>query len=68
MNAVMPGNIATEGLVDLGPEYTTKMEGSIPMGRLGHPNDVAAAVRFFATCPDYITGQILYVDGGSTAV
>jgi NAD(P)-dependent dehydrogenase (short-subunit alcohol dehydrogenase family) len=29
---------------------------------------VAAAVRFFATCPDYITGQVLYVDGGATAV
>ena len=32
------------------------------------PADVAAAVRFFATCPEYITGQILFVDGGATAI
>jgi NAD(P)-dependent dehydrogenase (short-subunit alcohol dehydrogenase family) len=39
----------------------------VPMGRAGSPGDVAAAVRFFATCPPYITGQILYVDGGTSA-
>lgn len=32
----------------------------------GHPDDVAAAVVFFATCPRYITGQVLTVDGGET--
>lgn len=32
----------------------------------GHPDDVAAAVVFFATCPRYITGQVLAVDGGET--
>jgi NAD(P)-dependent dehydrogenase (short-subunit alcohol dehydrogenase family) len=40
----------------------------VPMRRHGQPADVAAAVRFFATCPDYITGQVLYVDGGATAM
>ena len=40
----------------------------IPMGRHGDPTDVAEAVRFFATCPRYITGQILFVDGGATVV
>ena len=45
-----------------------RLAARIPMGRHGRPEDVAAAVRFFATCPDYITGQILYVDGGATAV
>ena len=38
------------------------------MGRHGEPADVAAAVRFFATCPEYITGQVLFVDGGATAI
>ena len=65
MNAVMPGNIATEGLVDLGPEYTAKMEGSIPMGRLGTVGDIANAVLFFASDEAaYITGQTLIIDGG----
>jgi NAD(P)-dependent dehydrogenase (short-subunit alcohol dehydrogenase family) len=36
----------------------------IPMGRSGRPADVAQAVRFFATCSDYVTGQVLFVDGG----
>lgn len=65
MNAVMPGNIATEGLVGLGPEYTAKMEGSIPMGRLGTVDDIASAVLFFASDEaGYITGQTLVIDGG----
>ena len=65
INAVMPGNIATEGLVDLGHEYTAKMESSIPMGRLGTVNDIANAVLFFASDEAaYITEQTLVIDGG----
>jgi NAD(P)-dependent dehydrogenase (short-subunit alcohol dehydrogenase family) len=66
VNAVGPGAVLMpQGL----PRGTRKrLRAKIPMGRLGHPDDVAAAVRFFATCPDYITGQVLYVDGGATAV
>jgi len=65
MNAVMPGNIATEGLVELGPEYTEKMEGSIPMRRLGTVDDIANAVLFFVSDEAaYITGQTLVIDGG----
>jgi len=65
INAVMPGNIATEGLIDLGPEYTAKMESSIPMGRLGTVADIANAVLFFASDEAaYITGQTLVIDGG----
>jgi pteridine reductase len=40
----------------------------IPMRRHGDPGDVAEAVCFFATCPRYITGQILFVDGGASVV
>ncbi|HEU4371384.1 MAG TPA: SDR family oxidoreductase [Methylomirabilota bacterium] len=39
----------------------------IAKNHAGHPGDVVAAVVFFATCPLYITGQILRVDGGETA-
>jgi NAD(P)-dependent dehydrogenase (short-subunit alcohol dehydrogenase family) len=44
-----------------------RLAARIPMGRPGDPADVAEAVRFFATCPAYITGQVLFVDGGATA-
>lgn len=65
MNAILPGNIATEGLVDLGAAYTEKMEGSIPMRRLGTVDDIASAVLFFASDEAaYITGQTLIIDGG----
>ena len=65
INAVMPGNIRTEGLADLGADYIANMEGSIPAGRLGSGADIANAALFF--CSDeagYITGQTLVVDGG----
>jgi 3-oxoacyl-[acyl-carrier protein] reductase len=67
INAVMPGNIATEGLSGLGPDYIAKMQSSIPMKRLGTVEDVSNAVLFFASdeaC--YITGQTLIIDGGQT--
>ena len=65
INAVLPGNIATEGLSDLGPAYVAKMKSSIPMNRLGSIEDVANAVLFFASEEAaYITGQTLVIDGG----
>jgi 3-oxoacyl-[acyl-carrier protein] reductase len=65
MNAVMPGNIMTEGLDGMGQEYIDKMCGSIPMKRLGTVADIAAAALFFASdAAAYITGQTLVVDGG----
>jgi NAD(P)-dependent dehydrogenase (short-subunit alcohol dehydrogenase family) len=44
-----------------------RLRREVPMGREGEPRDVAAAVLFFATSPRYITGQVLFVDGGATA-
>jgi 3-oxoacyl-[acyl-carrier protein] reductase len=65
INAVLPGNIATEGLSGLGPAYIAKMESSIPMRRLGSTEDIANAALFFASKEAaYITGQTLVVDGG----
>ena len=66
VNAVGPGAVLLPE--DFPRESKRRLRAKIPMGRLGHPDDVAAAVRFFATCPTYITGQVLYVDGGATAV
>lgn len=65
VNAVLPGNIATEGLADLGEEYRATMEASIPMKRLGEVEDIGYAALFFATDQAaYVTGQSLVVDGG----
>ena len=65
INAVMPGNIVTEGLAELGPEYRAKMEASIPQRRLGSVEDIGHAALFLATDEaGYITGQTIVVDGG----
>jgi 3-oxoacyl-[acyl-carrier protein] reductase len=65
INAVMPGNIMTEGLDGLGQDYLAKMTASIPLRRLGSVDDIAHAALFFATDEAaYITGQTLVIDGG----
>lgn len=65
INAVMPGNIYTEGLQDLGQDYLDTMAASIPLKRLGDVADIGNAVLFFASDEaGYITGQSIIVDGG----
>ena len=65
INAVMPGNIETEGLDELGPQYREKMESSIPQRKLGTVEDIGHAALFLATDEaGYITGQTIVVDGG----
>jgi 3-oxoacyl-[acyl-carrier protein] reductase len=65
VNAILPGNIATEGLAGLGAEYLRSMAASVPLRRLGSVTDVANAALFFASDEaGYITGQSLIVDGG----
>ena len=67
INAVMPGNIYTEGLKDLGQEYLDTMAASIPLKRLGDVEDIGNAALFFASDEaGYITGQQIVVDGGQT--
>jgi 3-oxoacyl-[acyl-carrier protein] reductase/pteridine reductase len=65
VNCVVPGMIVqgidAQGGID--PAYAHFAEKT-PMRRNGTPEDVAAAVLFFATCPHFITGQLLAVDGG----
>lgn len=65
VNAVLPGNIYTEGLQDLGEDYLNTMKASIPMKRLGAVEDIGNAALFFAQeSSGYVTGQALIVDGG----
>jgi 3-oxoacyl-[acyl-carrier protein] reductase len=65
MNAVLPGNIITEGLVEMGQDYMDQMAAAVPAGRLGGVADIGNAALFFATDEAaYITGQSLVVDGG----
>ena len=67
INAVMPGNIYTEGLQDLGQDYLDTMAASIPLKRLGAVEDIGNAALFFASDEaGYITGQQIVVDGGQT--
>jgi NAD(P)-dependent dehydrogenase (short-subunit alcohol dehydrogenase family) len=60
VNSVAPGVIAFNDV----DARTQAMIDATPMRRAGKPEEIAAAVHFFLTAPDFITGQILAVDGG----
>ena len=64
-NAVAPGFIATDMTKALVEQNSDAITASIPLGRVGAPEDVAKAVSFLVS-PDstYITGEVLRVDGG----
>jgi 3-oxoacyl-[acyl-carrier protein] reductase len=65
VNAVMPGNIITEGLAGLGEDYLKTMAASIPLKRLGTVEDIGHAALYFASKEaGYVTGQTIIVDGG----
>jgi 3-oxoacyl-[acyl-carrier protein] reductase len=65
INAVMPGNVMTEGLDGLGQGYLDEMAASIPLRRLGSVDDIANAALYFASDEaGYVTGQTLVIDGG----
>jgi 3-oxoacyl-[acyl-carrier protein] reductase len=64
-NAVAPGIVETPLFATLKDEVVVSLKKSVPMQRIGQPDDVAQAVRFFAEpASSYITGQLLYVCGG----
>ena len=65
VNAVLPGNVITEGLVDLGEDYINEMTASVPLRRLGTVDEIGYAALFLASDEAaYITGQTIVVDGG----
>ena len=65
VNCVAPGFIETDMTAALGADAINALAGQIPMARLGQVQDVANAVAFLASSDaDYITGQVLAVNGG----
>jgi 3-oxoacyl-[acyl-carrier protein] reductase len=65
VNAIAPGYIATDITAGLPEQATEAILASTPLGRLGTPADVAAAVRFLVSdAAGFITGDVLAVDGG----
>jgi len=75
VNAVSPGSIDTPGLSDLlasaetGQHRLKMISNSVPLGRLGTPDEIAKAVVFLASDDSsYITGTELFVDGGFAQV
>ncbi|EAU55064.1 3-oxoacyl-ACP reductase FabG [Mariprofundus ferrooxydans] len=65
VNAVAPGFIATDMTAGLGDDAHAALTDQIPLGRLGQPADIAAAVVFLAgESAGYITGHVLHVNGG----
>jgi NAD(P)-dependent dehydrogenase (short-subunit alcohol dehydrogenase family) len=67
-NTVSPGSIRTPGVEGMiTPEQRERDEITTPLGRVGNPDDIAKAVLFFASdLADFVTGQMLVVDGGAT--
>lgn len=65
INCVSPGGI----LDNQHPSFISKYEAKVPLGRLGHPSDIAPAVSFLLSDEArYITGQNIIIDGGWTAI
>lgn len=65
VNAVAPGFIATDMTRDLAPASLEAVKAMTPVGRLGDPMEVAAAIVFLALpAASYVTGQVLAVNGG----
>jgi 3-oxoacyl-[acyl-carrier protein] reductase len=64
-NVVAPGPVATDMLASVGDDRQELISRAVPLGRLGEPEEVAAAVAFLAgEQAGYVTGAVLPVDGG----
>ncbi|MBD3647601.1 MAG: SDR family oxidoreductase [Pseudomonadales bacterium] len=68
VNAIAPGAIANRAVTEKDRPFRERQAGGIPLGRVGNVSDIGAVTGFLASgAAAYITGQVLYVDGGLTA-
>jgi NAD(P)-dependent dehydrogenase (short-subunit alcohol dehydrogenase family) len=66
VNAICPGPIETERTRDTFAPNRERIVQSIPLGRIGTPEDIAVVVAFLATAePLFMTGEVIDVNGGS---
>ena len=69
VNAVAPGMIATAMIERLSEQQRSRLRESIPLGRVGSPEDVAAAVAYLASDEaGWVTGTTLHVNGGMAMI
>jgi acetoacetyl-CoA reductase len=64
VNAIAPGFIETEMIAAMPDEVRARILEKIPMGRFGRPEEIAQAVAFLVSNGEYITGQVITIDGG----
>ncbi|HEX5825690.1 MAG TPA: 3-oxoacyl-[acyl-carrier-protein] reductase [Candidatus Limnocylindrales bacterium] len=64
VNAIAPGFIETEMIAAMPEEVRAAILAKIPMGRFGRPEEIAQVVAFLVSSGDYITGQVISIDGG----
>jgi acetoacetyl-CoA reductase len=64
VNAIAPGFIETEMIAAMPEDVRAKILAKIPMGRFGLPEEIAQAAAFLISSGDYITGQVIAIDGG----
>jgi NAD(P)-dependent dehydrogenase (short-subunit alcohol dehydrogenase family) len=64
VNAIAPGFIATQMIAAMPDDVRDRILAKIPMGRFGQPEEIAQLVAFLVTKGEYITGQVIAIDGG----
>jgi 3-oxoacyl-[acyl-carrier protein] reductase len=65
VNCVAPGFIATAMTAGLTEEQNQRIAGNVPAGRLGRPDEIAAAIVYLASAEAaYVTGATIHVNGG----
>ncbi len=64
VNAIAPGFIETQMIAAMPDDVRARILEKIPMGRFGRPEEIADLVAFLVTKGDYITGQVIAIDGG----